>query len=297
MERLQAVAHAQPVAELTQASAGEPVTRGEPHVFGFDPPPDLVHKLAILGKGLVVASAALEHPGVGGAVDVVDRSTDRRQAAREERLAETFGRDRQVRQDAEAAEALAENAPAVDVERGAEELGVADDRVGPEVREVVHLLLRCHPVERSDRRRAAGSALVEQEHAELGERTRQELRATGCRRARSLVARATLEEHEERPVGPVRRRHLAREHGDPLAVESSVVERRRELVLGDDEPRDPVGRLHAAILPQTPPLSRTRRRPESRRALLRLRVRSSAPTLEARTRSAARRRRRRPRRS
>ena len=295
MERLRAVAHPQAVAERAQASAGEPITRGEAHVLGFEPLPDLTHALAILGKGLVVASAALAHPRVGGAVDVVDRSTDRRQAARDERLAEAFGRDRQVRQDAEAAEALAEDAPPVDVERGAEELGVADDRVGAEVREVVGLLRRSHPVERADRGRAACPALVEQEHAELGERTRQEARDTGCR-ARSFMARAALEEHEERPVEPVGCRHLTRKHRDPLAVGTCMVERHRELVLGGNEPRNPVGRRHAAILPQTAPLSRTRRRPASAPAPRR-RAQSSAPAREARTRSAARRRRRRRRRS
>ena len=54
-------------------------------------------------------------------------------------------------------------------------------------------------------------------------------------RARRLGARAALEEDQERPVEPVGIGDLAREDGDPLAVRAVVVERHRELVLGQHE--------------------------------------------------------------
>jgi len=54
-------------------------------------------------------------------------------------------------------------------------------------------------------------------------------------RARSLAARAALEEDEERPLATVGVGDLAREDGDPLAVRPGVVERDGELVLREDE--------------------------------------------------------------
>jgi hypothetical protein len=44
-----------------------------------------------------------------------------------------------------------------------------------------------------------------------------------------------LEEDEERPLASIRVGHLAGEDRDPLAVGARMVERDRELVLGDDE--------------------------------------------------------------
>jgi hypothetical protein len=78
---------------------------------------------------------------VGGAVDVVDPRPERRQAARDERLAQALGGEREVRGHAQAAEALAEHAPTVHAQRVAQRLGVADDRVGAEVRQPIDLLV------------------------------------------------------------------------------------------------------------------------------------------------------------
>ena len=105
------------------------------------------------------------------------------------------------------------------LELAADPLGVADDRVGAEVLQVLGLLLRRHARQRADRRRAAGAALVEHEDAELAAapgRARTGRRV--ARRAGRLEARPALEEHEERPVAAVGVGHLAREHGDTLAV-------------------------------------------------------------------------------
>ncbi len=90
-------------------------------------------RVAVLRKARVVAPVALGHALPRGAVDVVDRPGDRRRAAGDQRLAQRVGRDREIRERAEAAEALPEDAPALDPERLAQQLGVAHDRVGPEV--------------------------------------------------------------------------------------------------------------------------------------------------------------------
>ena len=109
------------------------------------------HPLAVVRVALVVAPAALERARVGRAVDVVDARPDRRQAAGDEGLAQPLGRDRQVGHDAQPAEALAEHAPALDAQLPADVLGVAHDRVGAEVREVLGLLGARQPGQRADR--------------------------------------------------------------------------------------------------------------------------------------------------
>ena len=63
-------------------------------------------------------------------------------------------------------------------------------------------------------------------------------------------ARPALEEDEERPLAAVLRRDLAREDRDRLAVGPRVVERNRELVVGDHEPVDLARRRHAGFLLQ-----------------------------------------------
>ena len=142
-----------------------------------------------------------------------------------------FGREAEVRRHAEAAEALAEDAPALDPERLAERLRVADDRVGAEMAQPVGLGHR-------DRRRAAGAALVEQQHAELLQRAAEPARRGGhARGARRLVAGPALEVDEERPVRAVGVGDLAREHSDLGAVGVGVVERDLELMFGDEHRR------------------------------------------------------------
>src|SRR5262249_16685625 len=128
-------------------------------------------------------------------------------------------------------------------------LRVADDRVHAEVGEVIGLLLGGQVVERADRRRAPRPALVEEQHAVVLERARDPARR-GRRphRTSRFEAAGALEEDEERPLAAVGVCDLAREGGDALAVRPRVVERDRELVLGEDEPGAAIGvRLgHAA---------------------------------------------------
>src|SRR5215212_2903357 len=66
-------------------------------------------------------------------------------------------------------------------------------------------------------------------------------RARVPRRPRRLGAGAALEEDEERAVGAAGVGDLAREHGDRLAARPVVVERERELVLGQHESVGGVG--------------------------------------------------------
>src|SRR5512142_1529437 len=122
------------------------------------------------------------------------------------------------------------------------------------MRQVRRLLLRAHARQRPDRRRAAGAALVEHQDAEVLERAgdpRQQRLGTG--RPRRLGAGAALQVDEERLLEPRRLGDLAREDRDPVAVGSRVVERHRELVLGQDEPGDPM-LGHESILSHNPPM-------------------------------------------
>jgi hypothetical protein len=143
-----------------------------------------------------------------------------------------------VVRDAQAAEALAEHGPALEPERLADELGVADDGVGAEVHEVVGGRVQPH------RRRASGAALVERDHAEVLERPVEPARP----RPRALVSGPALEVGERRAVLAVDGGDLAGEDRDALAVRGVVVERDVELVLGEDEPGDTEGLRHRGIV-------------------------------------------------
>ena len=124
---------------------------------------DVADARPVVGVALEVVAVPLDHPGVRRRVDVVDRAADRRQPAGDERLPQALRRDRQVGHGAEAAEALAEDAPALDPELLPDELRIADDRVGAEVGQVLGLCLRRVTRNVADRRRSAGAALVEQQ--------------------------------------------------------------------------------------------------------------------------------------
>ena len=129
-----------------------------------------------------------------------------------------LGRQRQVGHGAEAAVALPEDRPwRLADERRPQHLRVAHDRVGPEVREVVGLLLgRAEPGEGlpGGGCRPAGAALVEQQHAVVLQGATQPAGAAG--RARRPAARTALQEEQPRQVlvALARRDHLAGEHRD-----------------------------------------------------------------------------------
>ena len=146
MQELEAGAVAEPHPELAEAARRESVAGREAHVLVLQSAEDLADPRSVVRIALEVAPVRHDQPLVRRAVDVVDRPADRRQAAGDEGLAEALGRDRQVRHRGEATEALAEHAPAVHAELLTDVLGVAHDRIRPEVRQVRRPGLRaCRP--------------------------------------------------------------------------------------------------------------------------------------------------------
>jgi hypothetical protein len=130
VQLLRAVAHPEHRAELPEAPRRQPVARREAHVLLGEACVNRAHALEIIRVARVEAPVALAHALVGRAIDLVRRAGDRRNPARDECLTQRLRRDRQVRADAEAAEALTENAPALDAELLTDQLRVAHDRVG-----------------------------------------------------------------------------------------------------------------------------------------------------------------------
>jgi len=142
VEELEARAVAEPQAQLSEPSRGQPVARRQEHRLILEPAQDVANSRSVVGVSRNVAPVPVDQASVGRAIDVVDRAADRREAAGEERLAEPFRRDRQVGHRGEATETLAEDAPALDAELLTDPFGVAHDRIGPEVRQVGCLRLR-----------------------------------------------------------------------------------------------------------------------------------------------------------
>ena len=205
-----------PLPSCAEPPRGQPVPVGQADVLGVEPLEQRAHPLAVAGIALVVAAVALEHARVrraytssigrptGGSPPVMNASR------------RPCGRDREVRHRRRSPpklwpSTLQRSTPS----SCADELGVAHDRVGAEVRQVVGLLRGRQPGQRADRRRAARAALVEHQHAVVRAAPGQPAGAGRvARRPRRLDARAALEEHEERPVAAVRVGDLAREDGD-----------------------------------------------------------------------------------
>jgi len=219
VEQLRAFAPAEHVAQLAKPAAGEPVPARQPHVLRVESPTERDHAVAVVGIALVVLPVPVQSGPIGRGVDVVGGPSHRRHAARDQRLAQALRRDRQVRHRAEAAEALAQDAPPPHAELAPNPFGVAHYRVGAEMLQVAGLLLWTHPRQGADRAGATGAALVEHQHAEVAQSAVQPRRAaresSGPRR---LVARAALEENEERPILPVGVADFAREYGDASSL-------------------------------------------------------------------------------
>ena len=198
-------------------------------------------------------------------------AVERWQAAGDECLGQTVRGLREVRDGAETAEALAEDAPTLHAELLSDQLGVADDRVGPEMRQVLGLLLRAHPRKRADRSRAAGAALVEEQEPVVLERPRPPGLGDELEQARRLRAGPALEEDEPRQVVVLAAGldHLAGEDGDLLAATLLVIQGRLELVLDEDEVGRTVRRdAHRAILSVSPETCEPSPRASPSRALL-----------------------------
>lgn len=126
---------------MPEATPGQAVAAGQPHLSLCQPLPQVPQARPVVGIALVIAPVALQHAPVGGAVDIVDRSTQRRQAAGDEGLPQAVGGQREIGGHAEPAEALAENAPPLHPQLASDQLSVPHYRVCPEVGEMLSLLL------------------------------------------------------------------------------------------------------------------------------------------------------------
>ena len=118
---------------------------------------------AVFWIALEVRDVALNLPHVRRGVDVIDRAPDRRQPAGDVDLAQGVGEERQVGHRAEAAEALAQQAPPIDAELVTDQLRIANDRIRAEMRQVLGLRLRRGSRDVADRGRSAGAPLVQQQ--------------------------------------------------------------------------------------------------------------------------------------
>ena len=218
-----------------------------------------------------------ERPWVGAPVQVSGVRPQRREAAHHHGRRQRLRGRRQVLQGDPPAVALPEGRPApTAIDAPSQVLGVADDGVGAESREVVGARLR-----RGERRHPRGvhpgaasrAALVEQHDSISLEQDADPSRVVhGTRRAPS---RAALQEQDQRQVlvRPVRSDHLPGEHGDRRTpVRRRPVERYLDLVVAHVHSGHRVlGGDHASILPpqgRIPPPSgsgaRLRRPPRRR---------------------------------
>ncbi len=241
MEQLEARAVAEPQTELAEAARGQSIAVRQADVLVPEPAEDVVHPCAVVGVALEIAPVLDDQALVRRSVDVVDRATDRRQPAGDVRLAQAFRCDRQVGHRRESTEALTEHAPPIDAELRPDRLRVADDRVGAEVGQVLGLGVGCRARElRADRCRPTGPPLIKQDDPVVLERL---LHPAGgrARRPGRLEPRPALEEHEVRPIQPVRMGDLSGEDGDARTVGTRVVERDGVLSLGQDRARDAIG--------------------------------------------------------
>ena len=250
MQPLEPGAVAQPHPGLAEAARREAVAVGQANVLVVEPAQEAAQTIEVARVARVVALVGFARARPGGRVDLVDRpARHRRQAAGDQHLPQGLGGQRQVGERGEAAEALAEQAPALDAEFGADQFQVAHDRVRAKVREVLGLIgRRGTGNDRPDRRGAPGAALVQQQHTKVGQRPRHPARGR-ARGARGLEAGATLQEDEVGAVAAVGRCHLAGEHADPAALRVAVNQGNDVLALGQHGAGDGVGGAHGDTIP------------------------------------------------
>jgi hypothetical protein len=116
VDLLEAGAVAEFEAKLEEAARGEPVAGREPDVLVVEPVEDVPDPFAVPRVAPEVGPVLLDRAGPRRGVHVIDGPADRRQAAGDDRLAQAFRGKREVGHRAEAAEALAEDAPPIDAE-------------------------------------------------------------------------------------------------------------------------------------------------------------------------------------
>ena len=118
--------------------------------------------------------------------------------------------------------------------------------IGAEVGQVFGLRLGGLTRDVADGRRPASAALVQEQDSVVLERPLDPA-GRGRGRARSFVARASLQEHEEWPGLATDGRDLAGEDGDRSPVPAGVVQRHHVLALGENDAGCALGDGHRSI--------------------------------------------------
>ncbi len=242
VQGVRAAARAEQQTERLERPHGQPSATGQLRGRGGQVLGDPPHRLDVLRVAGVVRGILAGHPRVGRPVHVGRAAAQPRQSAGDHGLAHALGGQREVGEGAEAAEALPEQAPLSPLaeQLAPDQLGVADDRVGPEAGEVVGLLGRAAAQRQGlpgRRGRAPGAALVEQQDPVVVQGPVQP--AVPAQRPARPAARAALEVEQPGQVGVLlaRRDHLAGVDLDPLALRRRVVQRQLEEMVGQDDAR------------------------------------------------------------
>ena len=133
---------AQEHAQGLGAGHGEEPAVGQPHglpglLGGADQGHRLGPRRAVPGVAGEELVRPVAHPRVGGLVDAVGVAGERGEAAGDQAASQPLGVEGEVGERAEAAEALAEGGPRGGAEGEPDHLGVAHDRGGPQVHEVL----------------------------------------------------------------------------------------------------------------------------------------------------------------
>jgi hypothetical protein len=247
MQLVGARGRAEHPADRREPLDGERRPVGQPHVVAGEVPRDFPGGPGVAGVAVVVGGVPRGDGGVGEPVDILGAGAEAGQPAGDQRVADAVRRERQVGDGAEAAERLPEHRPLLlrPAQLAPDQLAVEDDGVRAEVREVLRLRpRRPEPGEGpgGGRRRAAGAALVEQEHPVVVQGPVEPRGAPDG--PLGGESRPALQEHQPRqPVvaGLADGGDLPGEHGDPVAAGPPVVQWDAEVMVGEDSTRLPVG--------------------------------------------------------
>ena len=181
----------------------------------------------ILRESLVVLQRLCAQLVVTGGVDLVSRTSDRRQTTRKVTRRQRLRVGGQVPQQGESAEGLAQHRPSLNTEVTTDVLAVLDDLVGTQVSEVLRLAGRI-PHRLAHWRGQSSAALVQQHELVVLQGPGQPARESGItqRRPRRLTPRAALQKDEVRLVGAVRSSNQTRINLDGAQVLGVVVVQR-----------------------------------------------------------------------
>src|SRR5579864_8450079 len=98
------IAHTEHAAQLAEPSSREAITRWKADIVLVGRLAKRDHAIAVFGITLVVLAIPIQHPCVGRLVYLVSVPANRREAARDQSLAQPLGSDGEICHDAEAPE-------------------------------------------------------------------------------------------------------------------------------------------------------------------------------------------------